>query len=162
MTSTSQAVEQFVSDEYQHGFVTPIESDTLPPGLGEEVIRAISARKHEPAWMLQRRFQAYHHWLTMTRPDWAHLQHTPIDFHGISYYSAPKSQADGPHSLEDVDPELLETYSKLGIPLDENTKKSKDFGAALVVLEQQFGGAAATAIAGLAARLDRGRTRNPR
>ena len=119
MTSTSQAVEQFVSDEYQHGFVTPIESDTLPPGLGEEVIRAISARKHEPAWMLQRRFQAYHHWLTMTRPDWAHLQHTPIDFHGISYYSAPKSQADGPQSLEDVDPELLETYSKLGIPLDE-------------------------------------------
>ena len=119
MTSTNQAVKQLVSDEYEHGFVTPIESDTLPPGLGEEVIRAISARKQEPAWMLQRRIEAYRHWLTMTQPDWAHLQHPPIDFQGISYYSAPRGQADGPQSLDDVDPELLETYSKLGIRLEE-------------------------------------------
>ena len=119
MTSTNQAVKQLVSDEYEHGFVTPIESDTLPPGLGEEVIRAISARKQEPAWMLQRLIEDYRHWLTMTQPDWGHLQHPPIDFQGISYFSAPKRQADGPQSLDDVDPELLETYSKLGIPLEE-------------------------------------------
>jgi Fe-S cluster assembly protein SufB len=119
MNSTNQAVEAFVRDEYEHGFITPIEADTLPPGLDEAIISAISARKHEPEWMLQRRIAAYRHWQTMTEPDWAHLRHPPIDFQGISYYSAPKGKDDGPKSLDEVDPVLLETYRKLGIPLDE-------------------------------------------
>jgi Fe-S cluster assembly protein SufB len=119
MSSSNQAMDRFVSGEYRHGFVTPIESDTLPPGLSEEVIRAISARKEEPDWMLQRRLKAYHHWLTMTEPDWAHLRHPPIDFNGISYYSAPKRDKDAPKSLDEIDPQLLETYQKLGIPVEE-------------------------------------------
>jgi Fe-S cluster assembly protein SufB len=119
MSSSNQAMERFVSGDYQHGFVTPIESDTLPPGLSEEVIRAISARKEEPDWMLQRRLKAYHHWLTMTEPDWAHLRHPPIDFNGISYYSAPKRDKDAPKNLDEIDPQLLETYQKLGIPVEE-------------------------------------------
>jgi Fe-S cluster assembly protein SufB len=119
MSGTNLAMERLVNETYEHGFVTPIESDTLPPGLGEEVVRAISARKSEPDWMLERRLEAYRHWETMTEPDWAHLQHPPIDFQGISYYSAPKRKGDGPQSLDEVDPELLETYNKLGIPLGE-------------------------------------------
>ena len=119
MSGTNLAMERLVNETYEHGFVTPIESDTLPPGLGEEVVRAISARKLEPDWMLERRLEAYRHWETMTEPDWAHLQHPPIDFQGISYYSAPKRKGDGPQSLDEVDPELLETYNKLGIPLGE-------------------------------------------
>ena len=119
MENTNQAVEYLVQDEYEHGFITPIEADTLPPGLDESVIHAISARKREPEWMLQRRIDAYRHWLTMNQPDWAHLRHPPIDFQDISYYSAPKGKDDGPKSLDEVDPELLETYSKLGIPLEE-------------------------------------------
>jgi Fe-S cluster assembly protein SufB len=119
MNSTNQTMERFVGGEYEHGFVTPIESDTLPPGLGEEVIRAISARKREPEWMLERRLQAYRHWQTMTEPDWAHLRHPPIDFNGISYYSAPKRDTEAPQSLDEIDPQLRETYRKLGIPVEE-------------------------------------------
>jgi len=119
MSGTNEAMERFVEGEYEHGFVTPIESDTLPPGLNEEVIRAISARKSEPDWMLEWRLKSWRHWLTMTEPDWAHLQRPSIDFDAISYYSAPKRKTDAPASLEEVDPELLETYRKLGIPLDE-------------------------------------------
>ncbi|HYQ71021.1 MAG TPA: Fe-S cluster assembly protein SufB, partial [Gammaproteobacteria bacterium] len=110
MSVTNPAMERFVSGEYEHGFVTAIESDTLPPGLDEAVIRAISARKAEPDWMLERRLQAYRHWQTMTEPDWAHLRHPPIDFNGISYYSAPKRDKDAPQSLDEIDPQLLETY----------------------------------------------------
>ena len=119
MGSTNLAMQQLVGGDYEHGFVTPIKSDTLPPGLGEDVIREISARKGEPDWMLERRLEAYRHWKTMNEPDWAHLHHPPIDFHGISYYSAPKRSDEGPTSLDEVDPELLATYEKLGIPIDE-------------------------------------------
>jgi Fe-S cluster assembly protein SufB len=119
MNAIIKAADPFVRDEYQHGFVTPIESDTLPPGLNEEVIRTISAKKREPRWMLERRLEAYRHWMTMPHPDWAHLHYPPIDYDAISYYSAPKPREDGPKSLDEVDPALLETYNKLGIPLEE-------------------------------------------
>jgi Fe-S cluster assembly protein SufB len=119
MASMDNPVNELIDSGYEHGFVTNIESDTLPPGLNEEVIRVISAKKKEPEWMLEWRLEAYRHWLTLEEPDWAHLQRPAIDYQAISYYSAPKSQAEGPRSLDEVDPELLETYSKLGIPLEE-------------------------------------------
>jgi len=119
MSATSDQVEQLIKNEYEHGFVTDIESETLPPGLDESTVRAISAKKNEPEFMLQWRLQAYHHWLTMQEPDWASIHHPPIDYQAISYYSAPKKKGDGPKSLDEVDPELLETYNKLGIPIDE-------------------------------------------
>jgi len=119
MSATSDQVEQLIKNEYEHGFVTDIESETLPPGLDESTVRVISAKKNEPEFMLQWRLQAYHHWLTMQEPDWASIHHPPIDYQAISYYSAPKKKVDGPKSLDEVDPELLETYNKLGIPIDE-------------------------------------------
>jgi Fe-S cluster assembly protein SufB len=119
MNETQTAVEPFVREDYQHGFVTRIESDTLPPGLNEAVIRAISAKKQEPEWMLERRLEAYAHWVKMEHPQWAHVQCPPIDYDAISYYSAPKGKAEGPKRLDEVDPELLRTYDKLGIPLEE-------------------------------------------
>lgn len=108
--------------DYKWGFVTDIESETLPPGLDEGVVRAISARKQEPEWLLEWRLKAYRHWLTMKEPEWAHFPDRPwgpIDYNAISYYSAPKSDEDRPKSLDEVDPKLLETYEKLGIPLEE-------------------------------------------
>jgi Fe-S cluster assembly protein SufB len=108
--------------DYKWGFVTDIESDTLPPGLDEDVIRIISARKEEPEWMLQWRLDAFAKWKEMTEPEWAHwpgLNWRPIDYQAISYYSAPKRDEDRPQSLDEVDPKLLETYEKLGIPLEE-------------------------------------------
>lgn len=108
-----------IEREYQHGFVTDIESESLPPGLNEDVIRAISRRKKEPEFLLKRRLEALAHWQKMPKPDWARLNIEPIDFQAISYYSAPKSMEDAPKSLDDVDPKLLETYEKLGIPLHE-------------------------------------------
>ncbi len=108
-----------IEGAYAAGFVTDIESDTLPPGLDETVIRAISARKREPAWMLAWRLKAYQQWLNMQEPAWAQLHYPPIDFQAISYFSAPKSSGDAPKSLDEVDPELLRTYEKLGIPLEE-------------------------------------------
>jgi Fe-S cluster assembly protein SufB len=110
--------KELVTSDYEHGFVTEIDSDTLPPGLNEEVIRTISARKNEPDFMLAWRLQAYQRWLTMTPPTWAALQHPPLDFQAISYYSAPRKKAELT-SLDEVDPALLETYAKLGIPLEE-------------------------------------------
>lgn len=112
-------LNDFLTREYTPGFVTDIESDSLPPGLNEDVIRAISAKKNEPEFMLEWRLQAYQHWLTMQEPTWAHVNYTPVNYQEISYYSAPKSQKDKPQSLDDVDPELLRTYEKLGIPLLE-------------------------------------------
>jgi len=112
-------VEALVRQEYNAGFITDIEADTVPPGLDEHVIRLISARKHEPEWMTEWRIAAYHHWLTMHEPEWAHVHYEPIDYQSISYYSAPKSSEDAPKSLDEVDPKLLETYKKLGIPLHE-------------------------------------------
>lgn len=111
-------VEGLIQTGYTEGFVTEIESDTLPPGLDETVIRTISARKGEPDWMLEKRLQAYHHWLDMQQPDWAAIRHPAIDFQAISYYSSPKKKPQLA-SLDEVDPDLLATYEKLGIPLDE-------------------------------------------
>ncbi len=115
----TQEMEQLVRREYKEGFITDIESDTVPPGLDESTIAFISNKKGEPEWMLEWRLKAYHQWLKMTPPSWAHLNYPPIDYQAISYYSAPKRPEDMPQSLDEVDPKLLETYEKLGIPLHE-------------------------------------------
>jgi len=115
----SEEMEQLVRREYKDGFVTDIESDTLPPGLDENTIAFISKKKGEPEWMLEWRLDAYRQWLKMEEPSWAHLNYPPIDYQEISYYSAPKRPEDRPQSLDEVDPKLLETYEKLGIPLHE-------------------------------------------
>lgn len=112
------ALDTLINQEYKHGFITDIEADTIPCGLSEDVIRIISAKKNEPEFMLQWRLKAYRHWLTMTEPHWASSQYPAIDYQSISYYSAPKLNK-GPKSLDEVDPKLLETYEKLGIPLRE-------------------------------------------
>jgi Fe-S cluster assembly protein SufB len=117
--STDAEIDKLVHREYAAGFTTSVESETLPPGLDESVIRHISARKGEPEWLLEWRLAAYQKWLQMTPPQWAHIHHPPIDFDQVSYFSAPKSMADRPQSLDEVDPELLRTYEKLGIPLHE-------------------------------------------
>ena len=119
MASNAQDVAEFVDRHYEAGFVTDIESDTVAPGLNEDVIRLISAKKEEPEWMLEWRLKAFARWQTMREPTWAHVHYPPIDFQAISYYAAPKSAKDRPQSLDDVDPKLLETYKKLGIPLEE-------------------------------------------
>ncbi|MBS1154618.1 MAG: Iron-regulated transporter rane component SufB [Proteobacteria bacterium] len=112
-------LDDLISQDYKHGFFTQLEADAVPRGLNEEVIRLISAKKEEPEFMLEWRLKAYRHWLTMTEPHWATVSHPPIDYQAISYYSAPKSRKEGPQSLADVDPELLRTYEKLGVPLEE-------------------------------------------
>jgi len=122
MSSNQQDLEALVERPYEHGFVTDIEADTLPPGLDENVIRQISRKKNEPQFLLDWRLKAYRHWLTMTEPKWAKLHHKRIDYQQISYYSAPKQDKDAPKSLDEVDPKLLETYEKLGIPLHERAK----------------------------------------
>ncbi|MEY6431985.1 Fe-S cluster assembly protein SufB [Thioalkalicoccus limnaeus] len=116
--NSATAVDDLVRSEYEHGFVTEIESETLPPGLDEGVIRTISARKGEPQFLLDWRLKAYRHWLTMTPPQWSSVHYPPIDFQSISYFSAPRKK-DGPKSLDEVDPALIETYNKLGIPIEE-------------------------------------------
>jgi Fe-S cluster assembly protein SufB len=118
----NDALEALVGQKYRHGFVTDIESDTVPPGLDEDVVRLISRKKNEPEFMLEWRLRAFRHWLTMKEPHWAHLRVAPIDYQGISYYSAPRSKANAPKSLDEVDPKLLETYDKLGIPLHERAR----------------------------------------
>ncbi len=117
---SNSEINKLIERTYSAGFVTDIESDTMPPGLNETVVRAISARKKEPEWLLDWRLKAYKHWCTLTPPDWGHMNFGSIDFDSISYFSAPKSQADRPASLDEVDPELLKTYEKLGIPLHEH------------------------------------------
>ncbi|MBI17448.1 MAG: Fe-S cluster assembly protein SufB [Proteobacteria bacterium] len=119
MSSSATKISDLIGREYKEGFVTEIEADTLPPGLDEGVIRKLSAKKNEPEFMLDWRLDAFRRWQGMNEPAWAHVDYAPIDFQGISYYSAPRSQADGPQSLDEVDPKLLETYNKLGIPLEE-------------------------------------------
>jgi Fe-S cluster assembly protein SufB len=116
------SLEALVGQKYRHGFVTDIEADTVPPGLNEDVIRVISSKKGEPQFMLDWRLKSYRHWLTMREPHWAHLRIAPIDYQAISYYSAPKAPENAPKSLDEVDPKLLETYDKLGIPLHERAK----------------------------------------
>ena len=116
---SQEVIDERIGKEYAAGFVTDIESDTLPPGLDEDVIRFISAKKGEPEWLLEWRLEAYRGWLEMATPEWAHVHYPPIDYNAISYYSSPKSFEDKPKSLDEVDPELLEVYEKLGIPLHE-------------------------------------------
>jgi Fe-S cluster assembly protein SufB len=122
MSTKQPELESLVARKYRHGFVTDIASDTVAPGLDEEVIRLISAKKGEPAFMLDWRLKAFRRWSRMTEPAWAQVRYPPIDFQAISYYSAPKQVKDGPKSLADVDPKLLETYDKLGIPLHERAR----------------------------------------
>ncbi|EAX32020.2 Fe-S cluster assembly protein SufB [Coxiella burnetii] len=114
-------LETIVNKTYEHGFITDIETDVIAPGLNEEVIRLISAKKDEPNFMLDWRLKAYRHWVTLEAPQWAHVRFNPIDYQAISYYAAPKSKKK-PKSLEEVDPKLLETYTKLGIPLYEQQR----------------------------------------
>jgi Fe-S cluster assembly protein SufB len=122
MSETADQLESLMGRGYQHGFVTDIESDTVPPGLDEDVVRLISRKKNEPAFLTEWRLKALRHWLTMPEPHWAHVRITPIDYQAISYYSAPKKKTDGPKSLDEVDPKLLETYAKLGVPLHERAR----------------------------------------
>jgi len=119
MATNEEIQDEFSEREYAAGFVTDVESDTLPPGLSEDTIKHISAIKEEPQWLLDWRLEAYRHWLTMEEPTWAAVDYNPTDYQSISYYSAPKSLEDGPKSLDEVDPKLIETYKKLGIPLRE-------------------------------------------
>jgi Fe-S cluster assembly protein SufB len=119
MVKEATKLEELVSQEYRHGFVTDVESDSIPLGLNEAVVELISAKKDEPAFMLEWRLKAYRHWLTMSEPGWSTIHHPPIDYQAISYYSAPRSRQAGPRSLADIDPELLRTYEKLGVPLQE-------------------------------------------
>ena len=115
--TSSDLIDKKISEDYQYGFVTDIESETLPPGLDEDVIRFISNKKEEPRWLLDWRLKAYHHWLKMEGPAWAKVHYPDIDYQDISYFSAPKKKE--LKSLDEVDPELLRTYDKLGIPLEE-------------------------------------------
>lgn len=120
MTATTEsAIEELAMQDYKYGFVTSIEQDSVPPGLNEDTVRFISQKKNEPEWLTEWRLKAFRHWQTMTEPKWPNVKYPEIDFQDIIYYSAPKSMADGPKSLDEVDPELLKTYEKLGIPLKE-------------------------------------------
>lgn len=121
VTNKSQ-IDEALKKPYAPGFVTDIEMDTVAPGLNEDVIRFISAKKNEPEFLLQWRLKAYHYWLTLKMPEWPHLKIDPIDYQAISYFSAPKSRKDAPKSLDEVDPKLLEMYEKLGVPLHERAK----------------------------------------
>jgi Fe-S cluster assembly protein SufB len=122
MSETTSGLEALLERGYQHGFVTDIESDTVPPGLDEDVVRLISRKKGEPEFLTAWRLKALRHWFTMREPHWAHVKFAPINYQGISYYSAPKTKKDGPKSLAEVDPKLLETYAKLGVPLHERAR----------------------------------------
>src|SRR5713226_5472776 len=119
MSTATETIEGLVQKEYKYGFYTDVETDSAPPGLNEDIIRFISAKKNEPEFMLEWRLKAYRHWLTMKEPTWGHVHYAPIDYQDIIYYSAPKAKADGPKSLDEVDPELLAMYEKLGVPLKE-------------------------------------------
>jgi Fe-S cluster assembly protein SufB len=119
MGTSSNTIETFANQEYKWGFVTDIESEQIPRGLSEDIIGLISAKKKEPEWLLEWRLKAFRHWQQMKEPTWANVHYPPIDYQDIIYYAAPKTKADAPKSLDEVDPELLKTYEKLGIPLEE-------------------------------------------
>jgi Fe-S cluster assembly protein SufB len=119
MATALESVRDYTGHEYKYGFITDIESDVVAKGLSDDTIRLISSKKHEPAWMIDWRLKAFARWQTMEEPNWAKVEHPPIDYQAISYYAAPRSNADRPASLADVDPELLRTYEKLGIPVRE-------------------------------------------
>jgi len=122
MSTATETIEGLVKQEYKYGFYTDVETDSAPPGLNEDIIRLISSKKNEPPFMLEWRLKAYRHWLTMKEPSWPHVHHPPIEYQKAVYYSAPKKKGDGPKSLDEVDPKLLETYEKLGIPLKERER----------------------------------------
>ena len=122
MSTATETIEGLVQQEYKYGFVTDVEADSAPPGLNEDIVRLISAKKKEPEFMLEWRLKAYRHWLTMEEPTWPHVHYPAIDYQKAVYYSAPKKKGDGPKSLSEVDPKLLETYEKLGIPLRERER----------------------------------------
>src|SRR5881296_1057253 len=122
MSTATETIEGLVQKEYKYGFFTDVEADSAPPGLNEDIVRLISAKKNDPEFMLEWRLKAYRHWLTMKEPAWPHVHHPPIDYQKAVYYSAPKKRGDGPKSLDEVDPKLLETYEKLGIPLKERER----------------------------------------
>jgi len=121
MSTEQSTIEELANREYKYGFVTDVEAEVVPRGLNEEIVRLISSKKDEPEWLLESRLKAYRHWLTMTEPRWPNVQYAKIDYQDIIYYSAPK-QKSGPQSLADVDPEILKTYAKLGIPLSERAQ----------------------------------------
>src|SRR5580765_2839573 len=118
MSTATETIEGLVKQEYKYGFYTDVETDSAPPGLNEVIVRLISSKKGEPPFMLEWRLKAYRHWLTMKEPTWAKVKYPKIDYQSIVYYSAPKMKK-GPQSLDEVDPELLKTYEKLGVPLYE-------------------------------------------
>jgi Fe-S cluster assembly protein SufB len=122
MSEANAQLDALLSGSYRHGFVTDIDADTVAPGLDESVVRLISRKKGEPQFMLDWRLRALAHWRTQREPKWANVRHPPIDYQQISYYSAPKQKGDGPKSLADVDPKLLATYEKLGVPLHERAR----------------------------------------
>ena len=122
MAKSNKEINEFINRTYEHGFITDIESDSFPPGLNEKIVEGISIRKNEPDFMLKWRLKAYKNWLTLDEPTWSHVRYKPIDYQNISYFSAPKSDDEKPKSLDEVDPKLLETYEKLGIPLHEHAK----------------------------------------
>src|SRR5271169_2425973 len=119
MSTATETIEDLVKTEYKYGFVTDVETESAPPGLNEDIIRLISRKKNEPEWLTDWRLKAFRHWLTLEEPTWPKVHHEKINFQDITYYSAPKQKTDGPKSLDEVDPKLLETYEKLGIPLRE-------------------------------------------
>ena len=118
MSTATQTIEELNSQQYKYGFVTDVEAESIPRGLSEDVVRLISAKKHEPEWLLAWRLKAYRAWQTMTEPSWQNVTHNPIDYQDIIYYSAPK-QKPKLNSLDEVDPEVRKTFEKLGIPLEE-------------------------------------------
>jgi Fe-S cluster assembly protein SufB len=122
MSTATETIEGLVKKDYKYGFYTDVEADSAPPGLNEDIVRLISRKKNEPKFMLDWRLKAFRHWLTMKEPTWPHVHYPPIDYQGAVYYSAPKKKGEGPRSLEEVDPKLLETYEKLGIPLKERER----------------------------------------
>lgn len=122
MATTTPPLERMLERGYSQGFVTEVDSDSLAPGLNEAVIRQISAKKNEPEFMLKWRLKAYNHWLTMPVPRWSRVHYEPIDYNAISYYSAPRTTTEGPKSLDEVDPEILRTYERLGVPLHERAR----------------------------------------
>jgi len=124
VSTSAKTLQELTNRQYKHGFVTDIEADTVPRGLNEDVIRLISAKKNEPEFMLDWRLKAYRHWLTMKEPRWQNVRYPAIDYQDIVYYSAPKPKGQGPKSLEEVDPELLKAFEKLGIPLEEQKRLS--------------------------------------
>ena len=122
MSTATDTIESLVKQEYKYGFVTDVESESTPPGLSEETIRHISAKKNEQAWLTDWRIKAFRYWQTMPEPTWQFVKYPKINFQDISYFSQPKPKANAPKSLDEVDPKLLETYEKLGIPLREHAK----------------------------------------